>query len=423
MVFGFRCRSESMEIPKSSKLLLVGAIAVSLAICWKGEHAFAKKKSGKNYPVIRKVILLPGRPTAMAMSPDNRRLAVLHPEGLSLVDLESQSISKTTPAPFKSDFPDVLFNPEGAELYFSNHDTEILRLLVAAGASDQKLEPLISFREQRSEKPGIGGLALSPNGRYLVMAMSRANQLKVFDLFQPIKVVLTLRIESPQGVLFSRDGLELFVGQPCIEGKPLISSTSTAVGDKQPCADKDGFVSIIDLKQGKLREQISVGSHTGRLCLSKDGTRLFVAGSEGNSVTCVNVETEELAEVISLESIRGSRSAMTPVSVCLAPDGKRLFAAIADASLIAIVALGSPSAKSLKSEPSKVEGLIPVPGKPQALAFDRDGTKLLVALNEPVDWSAPQPSAFQSLGAVAIIDLPTVKEWSSWLEAYRKSHS
>jgi DNA-binding beta-propeller fold protein YncE len=112
---------------------------------------------------------------------------------------------------------------------------------------------------------------------------------------------------------------------------------------------------------------------------------------------------------------------MVPVSICLAPDGKRLFAAIADASWITIVALGSPSSKSLKSEPSKVEGLIPVPGKPQALVFDHDGARLLVALSEPADWSGPQPSAIQSPGAVAIIDLPTAKQWSTWLDSYRKN--
>jgi DNA-binding beta-propeller fold protein YncE len=394
---------------------------MSLTIGWGVERTFAKKKTGKDYPVIRKMILLPGRPAVMALSPDGRRLAVLHPEGLSLVNLESQSISETAPVPLKSDFPDMLFSPAGAELYFSNHESEVLRFHVAAGAAGQKLETLISFREQPPEKSGIGGLALSPNGRYLVIAMRRANQLKIFDLFQPIKVVDTLGVESPHGVLFSGDGLELFVGQPCMEGKPLTSSSSTAASEKQPSINKDGFVSIIDLKQGKVRQQIAVGSHTGRLCLSKDRTRLFVVGSEGNSVTCVNVDTEELAEVIPLDSVRGSRSVMVPVSICLAPDGKRLFAAIADASWITIVALGSPSSKSLKSEPSKVEGLIPVPGKPQALVFDHDGARLLVALSEPADWSGPQPSAIQSPGAVAIIDLPTAKQWSTWLDSYRKN--
>ena len=137
----------------------------------------------------------------------------------------------------------------------------------------------------------------------------------------------------------------------------------------------------------------------------------------------MNEQRVEVAEEISLQPLLRGRSQQSSVVLSLDPDGKRLYTALTDLPWIAVIALGSQSSRSLKIEPSKVEGLIPVPGKPQAVGLDPQGTRLLVALTEPVDWQGDQRILAQGSGAVAVIELPAAKEWESWLNSYLTGHS
>jgi hypothetical protein len=270
---------------------------------------------------------------------------------------------------------------------------------------------------------GISGLALSPNEHFVAVGVREADQIMVLDLALRLEVLQISGVKSPYGLVFSRDGRELWVGQECREAQPGNPPSSALDKGESSCPHGAGFVSVFDLEHQTLKTRIKVGSLSGRLCLSKDGSRLFIAGTDGLNITTINVVTEEVAEEISLQPIRRGRISPSPVALSLDLDGKRLYAALTDVPWIAVIALGSQSSKSLMVGSSKVEGLIPVPGKPQAVGLDLQGTRLLVALSEPVNWFGAQPTAVQGPGAVAMIELPTAKQWSTWLESYLKSHS
>ena len=182
-------------------------------------------------------------------------------------------------------------------------------------------------------------------------------------------------------------------------------------------------MSVYDLEHQMLKARIQVDNFSGRLYLSRDGARIFIAGTDGLTITTINVVTREIAEEISLESIRRGRVSSSPVALSLDLDGKRLYAALTDVPWLAVIALGSQSSKSLKVESSKVEGMIPIPGKPQAVGLDLQGTRLLVALSDPIDWSGTSQTSAPGPGAVAVIELPSAKQWSSWLGPYLKGHS
>ena len=403
------------------KVLLVVFFGGIVAVLCASESILARKKGEKNYPLVRKMIPLPGRPAAMALSHDGKRLAVLHAEGLSLVDVGSQSLTKSFSSHPTSTLPDLFFTGDGLILYLSSQQDQVGRLDLAEDS--QSPETWISLKEGRAPNGGISGIALSPNQRFLAVGLCQANQVIIYDLAKRLEVAAYSGLKSPYGLVFSRDGRELLVGQQCQRGKTGNRAPSSAENKEEPCAEGTGFVSLIDLEHKSLKAQVEIRSHTGRLCLNKDGSRLYMASTDGSSVTTINVVTGEVAEEISLQLIRKGQTSSAPATLSLDLDGKRLYAAMTDMPWIAVISLGSQSSKSLTVEPSRIEGLIPVPGKPQALGLDLEGRRLLVALSEPVDWSEPQPTAIKSPGAVAIIEMPTAKQWSKWLQSYLESHT
>ena len=396
-------------------------LSAILVVLGSHEDVMGRKKSDKDHPLIRAIISLPGRPSVMALSPDGMQLAVLHSEGLSLVNLNSQSVALSFPVPSRSILPNLFFADEGSTLYFTNQENQIDRLDLGKNSSSP--ETWISLAGGKTGGGGIRGMALSSSEHFVAIGVARVDEVVVLDLARKLAVRQIPGVKSPLGIVFSKDGRELLVGQQCQEVRPENPPSSLLDKKESDCLDGTGYVSVIDLEQQTLKTEIEVGNHSGRFCISRDGSRLFIPGKDGKEITAINVVTEEVAEEISLQSVRRGQASALPVTLSLDLDGKRLFAAMTDTPWIAVIALGSQSSKSLNVESSKLEGLIPVPGKPQAVALDLKGTKLLVALNEPVDWREAQPATVQGPGAVAVIELPKAKEWAMWLESYLKGSS
>jgi DNA-binding beta-propeller fold protein YncE len=393
--------------------------AIIGVVCNRGA-VLGKKKADKDHPLVRELIPLPGRPMAMALSPDGAHLAVLHSEGLSLVNLSSQSLVATVPAHPNSVLPDLFFASGGSALYFTNQEDRVDRLDLGKVAPEAWISVAAKGAVGRGE---ITGLALSPSGHSVAVGVRRADRVIVLDLARRVEVLQISGVMLPYGLIFSRDGRELWIGQECQEAQPGNPTSSAHEKGENSCPPGGGFVSVYDLEHQTLKTRIMVDSFSGRLNLSRDGSRLFIAGTDGLTITTINVMTREVAEEISLEPIRKGRISPSLVALSLDLDGKRLYVALTDVPWIAVIGLGSQSSKSLKVESSKVEGLIPVPGKPQALGIDLQGTRLLVALSDPIDWSGALSTPAHGPGAVALIELPTAKQWSSWLASYLKSHS
>src|SRR5207249_2751679 len=126
-------------------------------------------------------------------------------------------------------------------------------------------------------------------------------------------------------------------------------------------------------------ENIEVGLHPCGMCLSKDGTRLLVANANSDTITSIDTLTRQVAEEISVKVDSKLPLGAAPNALALDADGKKLYAALGGNNAVAVIALGSGSAKSLKASESKLEGVIPTGWYPGALLLDPEGKKLLVA--------------------------------------------
>ena len=102
-----------------------------------------------------------------------------------------------------------------------------------------------------------------------------------------------------------------------------------------------GTVSVVDITKPALATEIAhvrVGHHPTAIQLSDDGKRLFVADTNDDTITVLNVETDS-PTVVSTESVRpvdGVPVGAYPDAFALSPDGNTLFVALAGMNAIEV---------------------------------------------------------------------------------------
>lgn len=226
----------------------------------------------------------------------------------------------------------------------------------------------LPFFEKKSGFPC--GVAIQ--GRRAVVALSRANALVTVDLDRgvaggPIPVGV-----APYGVALSPDGRTAFVsnwgGRRPRAGERTMASSGTEVLVDEKNLPLSGTVMKVDLAGGGILGEVEVGLHPGQLLPSPDGSRLFVANANSDTVAVVDTATWTVLERISVRPAAGLPYGSLPTALALAPDGKTLYVANAGNNAVAVIHLGSPS---------RVAGFIPTGWFPAALAVD--GGHLFVA--------------------------------------------
>jgi YVTN family beta-propeller protein len=185
-------------------------------------------------------------------------------------------------------------------------------------------------------------------------------------------------------------------------------------------------VAVIDLEQFKEIERWKVEEHPNEMLLSRDGSRLFVANANRNSVSVLDPATGKTIETLIAELQPGAEPGNVPNSLALSPDEKQLFVANANINTVAMFDVSAPGkARSL--------GFIPVGWYPTSVRVTPDGKKLVVAngkgLISKANPNGPKPGRHDvpttveyigglMQGVVSFIDLPTgeklTKQLADW---------
>ena len=374
-------------------------------------------------------ISFPGRPVDMALSPDGQILAVLNSKGIVLIDLVTQKVKQTVTADgLESSFSGIVFSPDGKTLYSSSHTDLIHVLSFESEGIARRQETIQMPSPQVGGRAVPSGLALSPNGRYLFIALTRNNSIAIYDLAQKSFVSQIPVGMVPYSVLVSRDGKELYVSnwggrKPESKDTTAVSSGSAVVVDEETGIASTGTVSVVELETQKIKEDIPVGLHPCGMCLSKDGTRLFVANANSDTVSAIDTLTREVVEEISVNADDKLPLGSAPNALALDEDGKRLYVALGGTNAVAVIVLGSSSAKSLKKEDSKLTGLIPTGWYPGSILFDAQRKGLLVANVKGVgSLGTIDPAAGRDvqdfLGTISMIGVP-----NAWTEEVKANNN
>ncbi|MBL0157743.1 MAG: bifunctional YncE family protein/alkaline phosphatase family protein [Bryobacterales bacterium] len=355
------------------------------------------------------------RPLGMVLSPDGKMLAVVTgsnfaPRSLHLVSMASKTVTQTIP--IGDSFVGVAFDSDGRKLYVGGGKSDEVKVFARADGGE--------FRQSGAVKIAGGapsGLALSADGRTLYVALNLKHAVAMID-------TATLNVKEiavgsfPYTVVVR--GAKVYVsnwGGRRPTASDTTDGTFPVVLDPRTGIPASGTVSVIDSTEAKVIRHIEVGLHPSAMVVSPDGSRLYVANANSDSVSVVNTETETVVSTLNVRLFRSAPLGSSPNALALSRDGKRLYVANGANNAVAVVDPGDAA--------KPVRGFIPTGWYPTAVALSADGAQLCVASGYGFGSIAPLAAGRQGrsyrdrVGVVSLLDIPNPKQLAAFTAQVR----
>ncbi len=387
--------------------------------------------TGQTLTPVGQQVQLSERPNAGAVSPDSKTAAFLSAPGntpgatsIVVVDLATGTVKQqfTSGDDGNDSFNGILYSRDGTHLYASYSDGKILIANVAADGTLSTGALVALPVDPAHAYNGIytaadpGGLALSPDGATLYIALSRYNALGVFDLSSQ-KLVDTIPVgNAPWGVIV--DGTTAYVsnqgGRVAATGDFTNTSSGTSiVADPITGGSATGTVSVVNLTTRTTTQTITVGLQPTALYLDHAKNDLFVANTNGDSVSVVDTTTKQVVKTINVQPYPNAPFGSSPNGLAVLPDG-RLAVSLGMNNALAVYTYAGPT------QAVSFDGLLPTGQYPGSLGLDTARGRLVVAnvkgigaLGPPLKIG-PEQSAnktgrnvFAYSGSVSLIPYPS----------------
>jgi YVTN family beta-propeller protein len=265
-------------------------------------------------------------PLNIAVSPSGKMLAVTNngqsDQSIQLIDSEKQVVLDSLP--IGKAWIGLVFSDDGNTLYASGgNDNWILKLDV----KDKHLIPsdTLIVGSPWPERISPAGIALDDKKQLLYVVTTENNSLYVID------------ISSKDAAQRYPLGAE---GYTCL----LSSDRKTLYITCWGC-DK---VELFDTDDRQFVGSIPVGDNPNDMCISKDGSYLFVANSNDNSVSVIDLKNRNVIETLNAALYPDAPTGSTTNGVALSADERTLYIANADNNCIAVFDVSQPGNSSSK---------------------------------------------------------------------------
>ena len=316
---------------------------------------------------------LPGmRPQAIALSPNGRvlvtagkthNLVVLDPgtgEVLQRLALPSDKATAVTPDSVPEEilhpdkegqvsFTGLEFSPDGTRIYLANVEGNVK---VFGVRSTGKVVGLFSIPLPPAKLPGRGaeipaGLAVSPDGKRLYVALNLSNRLAELDTasgqvlrlwdvgFAPFGVAL-----ADQKAYVSNWGGRRPDGQ-CVTG-PAGHGTLVRVDPVRHIAN-EGSVSVIDLAQAddkaevrSAKSEILTGAGACAIATSPNGRWVVVANAGTDTLSVIDTRSDQVVETICARQNPADLFGAQPNALAFGKSGARLFVCNCSQNAVAV---------------------------------------------------------------------------------------
>jgi DNA-binding beta-propeller fold protein YncE len=355
-------------------------------------------------------------PTADALSPDGRYLAILNngygteqsgfQQSIAILDLSTHKVA---------DFPDARLGQRAGQTYY---------LGLAFSSDGRKVyASMSSLTDPLGTKPNDAGNGIAvysfKNGmltpdRFIRIPLSplAGGKKNIADSNELAKGMAN---PYPAGLAaLPGEGAEkLLVAENLADDAIVLDSESGKVLQRFPLSTahvvpaafpvtvtathdgKVGFCALwnasaiaeLNLETGKVvrripllepKSPVSPGSHPTAMLLSPDQKYLYVALTNSDRVAVVDVEKGEVAGLLSTELPEQIYGGSYPDALAQSADGKRLYVADASADTVAVFDMSKLGPQSLSvSSPQKAMGFVPTEWYPTALAA-HDGDLMIV---------------------------------------------
>ncbi|MBS1241342.1 MAG: phosphoesterase [Gemmatimonadetes bacterium] len=301
-------------------------------------------------------------PLAMIRAPGGRQVVLLlngyQDQGIQVLDAATGAVLQTELQP--AAFLGVAFSPDGKTLYASGGNEDVVfRYMWREGRAT--LQDRLVLAVKVPDKSGTrypGGLAPSPDGRFLYVAENLADSLAVIDVASGR---VTQRLPAgryPYGVVVAADGT---VYVSAWGGDAVRAYRPDPAGGLMPATT------------------IPVARHPSAMLLNADGSRLFVTSGSTDRVSVVDTRRGRLITDLLDPAPVGPSEGSTPNALALSTDGTRLFVAEADNNAVAVFDLSARSSGvPAAAGDDRLVGRIPAEAYPTAVLASGD-TLLVVS--------------------------------------------
>ncbi len=266
------------------------------------------------------------------------------------------------------------------------------------------------------------GMALSPDGSKLYVAFNGTNELGVINTATD-QIVAQIPVgNAPRQVVISADGSTAYVSNE--GGRPANSTDFTNQSDgtnivSSPVtgAATTGTVSVVNLNTDRETKEIPVGLQP--TALYQDGSALFVANSNDDSMSVINEQTGTVAQTVTTNPVPGATVGSYANAISM-PDPNTVLVSIGRDNAIAEYSYNG------LNQPMHLQGLLPTDWYPVQVQPDPAlGAGTVVVTNDKgVGASGPESTinkgaytdvatghnTYDDTGSVTVFTMPT-SQW------------
>lgn len=269
---------------------------------------------------IGKTLRLGDLPLNIAVSPSGKLMAVTNngqsDQTITLIDAVKQTVLDTVI--IGKAWIGITFSDDNKSLYVSGgNDNWILKYNVI----NNRLKPVdtIVIGKPWPEKISPSGIALDDKRKLLFVVTTENNSLYIIDV--SLKKVIN---QFPLGA----------EGYTC-----LLSPDRKILYISCWGCDK---VELFDTEKFQFIGSVPVGDNPNDMCINKDGIYLYVANSNDNSVSVIDLNKKRVIETLNAALYPNSPTGSTTNSVTLSEDEKTLYIANADNNCLAVFDVSNP---------------------------------------------------------------------------------
>ncbi|TMI82883.1 MAG: bifunctional YncE family protein/alkaline phosphatase family protein, partial [Bacteroidetes bacterium] len=303
--------------------------------------------NGWSLTPVGKSLALGDLPLNIAVSPSKRYAAVTNngqsTQSLQLIDVKNEKVISTVIIP--KSWYGLKFSADEKFLYASGgNDNWILKYAVQNNRL--VLKDSIKLGDKWPNKISPTGIDIDDTRNILYVVTQENDSLYVIDI--KTKKIIRGKQLGGEGYasLLSPDKKLLYIS----------------------CWGCDRIY-VYNTQVGEFSGEIPVGDNPNEICLSKNGTYLFVANANDNSVSVINTSERKVIETLNAALYPNSPSGSTSNGVALSEDEKTLYIANADNNCLAVFDVSRPGS-------SRSKGFIPTGWYPTNVKVI--GTKLFV---------------------------------------------
>ena len=264
----------------------------------------------------------------------------------------------------------LVWAPNGKTLYAAGgNDDAVYAYTLSVGAWTQSAKIALGHNGKGvglGVQPNAGGLAISADGKTLVVANNYNDSISVIDT-------------ATNSVRYEHDLRPYFVGNEGVSGVAGGTYPFAVVmkgnGIAYVSSNRDREVDVVDVSSpsaGSLITRIKLDGNALGMTLDNSQETLYVAQDNTDQVAIIDTESNNVIGKIDTRGAGLSHGAKkshytgaSPIAVTLSPDGKTLYAVNDGANSVAVI--------PLDGEHAHVAGLIPTAYAPKDITFSPDG--------------------------------------------------